>query len=92
MGASSKEGSKKDSKKSKKDGKKKDKKSKHSKKKSHRSDSDSSDSSREPDARTQLAMGREAVRAVREILAYKYELRTDLREVCVLPLPSAAIC
>ena len=35
----------------------------------------------------QLAMGRAAARATREILAYKYELRKDLREVGANPAP-----
>lgn len=60
--------------------KSKDKKSKKSR--SRRSGSSSSSAGDEgPDVNTRLAMGRAAVRATREILAYNYELRTELREV-----------
>lgn len=37
------------------------------------------------DVNTQLAMGRTAARAAREILAYSYTLKEELREVCSAP-------
>jgi outer membrane biosynthesis protein TonB len=81
--------------------KKKERKEKHKKKdgkrgkeRSSRRGSDSSASSDGGGARVsaaaQVAQGRVAVRAAREILAYNYELRNDLREVRPQTLEGAA--
>lgn len=75
-------------KKHKKKHKKEEKKEKsHKKRRSYSSDSDSSSSGgsdvrpSKVDVTTQLAMGRAAARAIREILAYNYDLRTDIRQL-----------
>jgi len=47
----------------------------------HFGDSSSSEDTKLPDVNFQLHMGRAAARALREILAYKYELRDELRQV-----------
>ena len=59
----------------------------HKKRRKYSSDSDSSSSSgsdvpsQKFDVNTQLAMGRAAARAIREILAYNYELRSEIRQL-----------
>lgn len=59
---------------------KKDRKRRRSSSGSDSSDSSGSDGGR-IDVNQQLAMGRAAARATREILAYNHELRKELREV-----------
>lgn len=74
----------KDAKKDKKHKKEHKKDKKKSKKHRSRDFSDSSSSSEDeapPSVDRQLAMGRAAARAIREILAYKYELRDELRQL-----------
>ena len=63
-----------------------DKERKHKKEKKRRRSSSASSSSSDsdggrPNVNRQLAMGRAAARATREILAYSHDLRKELREV-----------
>ena len=82
MGSSKADKKEKKERKEKKQRKEKSKEHKKSKSRSRlRSDSSSSSGDEGPDVNTRLAMGRAAVRATREILAYNYALRTELREV-----------
>lgn len=63
---------------------KKHKKQKHKRHKEHKSRKNrgnSSDSDASPDVNTQLFKSRAVAQATREILAYKYELKSELREV-----------
>ncbi|KAL6776244.1 hypothetical protein ACKKBG_A20375 [Auxenochlorella protothecoides x Auxenochlorella symbiontica] len=63
---------------------KKHKKQKHKRHKEHKSRKnrgDSSDSDASPDVNTQLFKSRAVAQATREILAYKYELKSELREL-----------
>jgi hypothetical protein len=64
---------------------KKEKKTKSKHKHRSSSSSDESEGNQPLDVNTQMAMGRAAVRATREILAYNYDLRADLREVSMRP-------
>jgi hypothetical protein len=80
MGSS---GKRKDEKRSRKEKSKRRKKDKNHRRKrrSVSPTSSSDDDNALPDQATQLAMGRTAARAIREILAYNYELRGELRQV-----------